>query len=50
MKAFFRNRTKAHCLKLLMNGFFEPDQMEKKTAMMILQTPVGQALKGKDNI
>lgn len=28
-----------------MNGYYEPHVIQKKTAMILLQTPLGQALK-----
>lgn len=28
-----------------MNGLYEPNEIQKKTAMILLQTPLGQALK-----
>lgn len=28
-----------------MKGFYEPNELQKKTAMILLQTPLGQALK-----
>ncbi|XP_061192255.1 uncharacterized protein LOC133200479 [Saccostrea echinata] len=45
IKSLFRGKTKPHCLKLVMNGFYEPKELQKKTAMILLQTPLGQALK-----
>lgn len=30
-----------------MNGLYEPNEIQKKTAMILLQTPLGQALKGE---
>lgn len=45
IKSLFRGKTKPHCLKLIMNGFYEPHEIQKKTAMILLQTPLGQALK-----
>ncbi|KAK3107157.1 hypothetical protein FSP39_008327 [Pinctada imbricata] len=46
IKGLFRGKTKSHCFKLMMNGFYEPEDFLQKTAMLILQTPLGQALKG----
>nr|XP_034312520.1 uncharacterized protein LOC105328568 [Crassostrea gigas] len=45
VKSLFRGKTKPHCLKLIMNGLYEPNEIQKKTAMILLQTPLSQALK-----
>ncbi|CAG2253929.1 unnamed protein product [Mytilus edulis] len=44
-QSLFRGKTKPHCLKLVINGFYEPSELRNTTAMMLLKTPVGQALK-----
>ena len=42
----FHNKSKTWCLKNLMSGIFEPKEVLNKTAVTLLETPVGSALKG----